>query len=1279
MRATSGSLLNDRYRLADEIGRGGMAAVFRAQDELLDRQVAVKIIHKPDLTSADRQRVLREARLAGRLNHPNIVSVHDAGEIDGSPFIVMELVEGQSLFQRRPGDLAEIIGVASQLCEALAHAHRLGIVHRDLKPENILLTPQGAVKLTDFGLALSLASRVTLEGVIVGTVFYLSPEQLQGGPIDGRADLYSLGVLLYEWTTGELPFAAQETLAVITQHLYAPVVAPRVKVPRLPGTLDRLILRLLSKSPTDRPASAEDVLELLRGPDVLKVESGGESPVPVLERIGRGRLTGREAELTLARALWCEATAGRSRTLLVHGEAGIGKTRLVRELVALTEVSRGRVLQGWCYSQAAEPFGPFKQILRGAIEGMAEAVRAAPEFIASAVLSIAPEYHTHFPNVPLKTTVDTPEEQRRHFEGAAILLSMLSEPTPVLLVLEDAHWADSGTIALFRHLVRQTRERRVMFVLTFRDVEPAAARALHEVLHDFRREDLGVSLGLRRLDRADTEDMLTALLSESVAPDLAEEIYRVTEGNPFFVEEVCKGLAESGRLVHQDGRWQLPGRLALDIPVNVRVAIGERVQSLPSDTQQTLEAAAIRGHDFEVDVIRRTTRLSEAATTDALETAERAQIIQVLASEEGRRYAFTHTLIPAAMVDDMPPTRRRALHRRMASALEALRPEEYEALAYHYRAAGELAKASGYFLKAGERAHALYAVPETIDSYSAALELQTELQQNEEAAQTLLRLGLVYSADFQFEKAHQAYDQAFDLWELRRRSKKSVESAGPHATLRYAIDEPLTLDPGMVVDDVSAFVLGQIFEGLVEVDEAMVVLPALARRWDVSDDGRRYTFHLTEGAQWSDGSPLTAGDFEYAWKRNLALGPGTPARLLLGGIAGARGYAEGEGSASDVGVRALDDRTLDVRLEQPAGFFPLLLALFVTYPLARRVVEGGGQPWTDIENLVGNGPYRLIQWQRGEMMVFEENPFYHGLRRGNIGRIEAPVINEYESLLKKFDDGQLDGISLIKMSPGAFQQRVQAVYRRELSMTPALSTLYLAFRADRSPFDRVPVRKAFVRAIDRDEFVQETAVSYLKPAKGGFLPPGMAGHSASLGLAFDPVEARRLLAEGGYPGGAGFPAVELVYSGDTSSNVTASYLAKTWEAALGVKVGLSRLEWGELLRRGREDPPDMTISGWAADYPDPDDMLRVVFHGHPLRWHNAKFDALVEEAAQITDRKRRIDLYQEADRILVADEAAVLPLGYAQGRQLVKAYVRMPRTPPYLLRLKHAVVERPDG
>jgi len=342
-------------------------------------------------------------------------------------------------------------------------------------------------------------------------------------------------------------------------------------------------------------------------------------------------------------------------------------------------------------------------------------------------------------------------------------------------------------------------------------------------------------------------------------------------------------------------------------------------------------------------------------------------------------------------------------------------------------------------------------------------------------------------------------------------------------------------------------------------------------------------------------------------------------------------------------------------------------------------VEGSRQPWTEVENLVGNGPFCLVEWQRGRKMVFEPNPHYNGLRSGNVGRIEASVIGDLDPLLKQFDDGQLDGISLIKMSPGTFQKRVLPAYRRELSITPALSTLYLAFRASRPPFDRAAVRKAFARSIDREDFVREAGMAYLTAALGGFVPPGMAGHSPSIGLLFDPSEAQKLLAGAGYPGGAGFPLVELAYSGDAGSDATASFLARAWEAALGVKVELARLEFGELLRRGREDPPGLTISGWAADYPDADDMLRVVFHGHPLRWHNAEFDALVEEAARITDARRRIELYREADRILVAQEAAVVPLGYAQGRQLVKPYVRLPRTPPYLLRLKNAVVERREA
>jgi serine/threonine protein kinase len=313
-----GVVLKDRYRLDAELGRGGMGAVYRARDLLLDRDVAAKVLSAGLLGTEGRGRLLREARSAAQLNHPNIVSVYDAGEatvprVEGPlPFVVMELVAGPSLHDCPPDTLEETLRLGAQICAALEHAHAHGIVHRDLKPENVLLAPgkakgQGTTaKLNDFGLARSMVSRITTEGTIAGTVFYLAPELALGQEYDGRADLYALGVMLYELATGELPFTATDPVAVISQHLHAPPVPPRARNAALPAALDALILRLLAKRPEDRPASAAEVSEVLARlaagetlPEVLPAEA---QELSVLDRIARGRLVAREEELARLRA-----------------------------------------------------------------------------------------------------------------------------------------------------------------------------------------------------------------------------------------------------------------------------------------------------------------------------------------------------------------------------------------------------------------------------------------------------------------------------------------------------------------------------------------------------------------------------------------------------------------------------------------------------------------------------------------------------------------------------------------------------------------------------------------------------------------------------------------------------------------------------------------------------------------------------------------------------------------------------------------------------------------
>ncbi len=347
--------LLDRYRLEAELGRGGMGVVYRAHDALLDRPVAVKLLSAAALGTEGRARLLREARAAAQLNHPNIASVYDAGESDGVPFIVMELVEGHSLNEDRPSTLEDIVTISRQVCEALEHAHTHGIVHRDLKPENVLLTPlsrdggtveppplrsggashpdkvgAGApgvrAKLMDFGLARSVASRLTMEGGLVGTVFYLAPEQALGREVDGRADLYALGVMLYELVTGRLPFASDDPLGVISQHLHVAPTPPRMLRPDVPPRLETLILKLMAKDPAARYPSARDVALALG--EVLAAESPGEKGVPRHNLpLLLSSFVGRAQEMDQVKQLVLE-----SRLVTLTGAGGSGKTRLALQV-----------------------------------------------------------------------------------------------------------------------------------------------------------------------------------------------------------------------------------------------------------------------------------------------------------------------------------------------------------------------------------------------------------------------------------------------------------------------------------------------------------------------------------------------------------------------------------------------------------------------------------------------------------------------------------------------------------------------------------------------------------------------------------------------------------------------------------------------------------------------------------------------------------------------------------------------------------------------------------
>jgi oligopeptide transport system substrate-binding protein len=648
------------------------------------------------------------------------------------------------------------------------------------------------------------------------------------------------------------------------------------------------------------------------------------------------------------------------------------------------------------------------------------------------------------------------------------------------------------------------------------------------------------------------------------------------------------------------------------------------------------------------------------------------------------RYRFAHALFQGYLYNSLSEGERQLLHSDVAQILEELyrgRTEEIAVqLGRHYQMAGIPEKAVDYLLLAGDQARALYAHAEAERFYRQAVGILRQQDQVELAAKTLMKLGLVYTAAFDPDRAQEAYDAAFDLWEPLRGSSDLPQVRELPAVLRFALEQPVTLDPGMIGDDVSRFVANQLFEGLVRVGEAHNVLPAVAERWDVAHGGTKYVFYLREGVRWNDGTAVTAADFEYAWKRNLDPSSGSRVAHLLYALRNARAFGEGEiDDPDEVGAIALDDLTLEVHLEAPTAYLPYLLAHTVAYPLPRWAVERYGQAWTEAGNLVSNGAYQLVEGEKGAQLMLTRNPFFHGRFPGNVERVECSVFTEFGPALEAYAADLVDTVSMFNADPHTVA-RARAAFGHELVFIPQPVTLYLIFRADRPPFDDVRVRGAFVHAIDRESLTTEAFQDQRLPGTGGFVPPGMPGHSPGLGLAYDPERSRRLLAQAGYPGGQGFPQVTWLHLTGSRGERVISFLRSSWRQNLRLDLEPQNLEWGAFVERLMSDSADLTMMGWSADYPDPDYMLRVPFHSKQgvtsPRWHNARFDNLVEEAERVTDHARRMELYQEADRILVVEEAVIMPLTYGQGRVLVKPWVTCPGSFLAPLCLNNLVVER---
>jgi oligopeptide transport system substrate-binding protein len=470
----------------------------------------------------------------------------------------------------------------------------------------------------------------------------------------------------------------------------------------------------------------------------------------------------------------------------------------------------------------------------------------------------------------------------------------------------------------------------------------------------------------------------------------------------------------------------------------------------------------------------------------------------------------------------------------------------------------------------------------------------------------------------------------------------------------YGID-PLTLDPAVSGEMTSHQYILQLFSGLVCLDDNLEPAPDIAQKWQVSDDGRTYTFYLRHDVKFHDGREVKAEDFKYSWQRACDPDTGSnTAATYLGDIVGVKQVLAGE-SEEISGVRVIDDYTLQVTIDAPKVYFLSKLTYPTAFVVDKANVETGGNWWHSPN---GTGPFKLREWSENDLLILEKNELYYG----KLAKLDFVVFHLWGGVpMNMYETGQIDVTSVDLYYIDKVTDEAGPFYQ-ELAVVPELSFFYIGFDTTKPPFDDVNIRRAFCYAVDKDKLASLVFKDMVQPADG-ILPPGMSGFNEDLsGLNYDVDRARELIAASKYGDVSGLPPITITTSGwGGLISPELEAIIYDWRQNLGVEVKVRQLEPERFIYHLKEEKDEMFYVGWNADYPHPQDFLEILFHSDADNnygeYSDPEVDALLEMAGVELESDLSLALYQQAEQKLVED-AACLPLWFGRNYILVKPYVK---------------------